>query len=185
MLSSLFGLQYVMTFSLIVGNYGGWLDSLSISLYSAYLRTLWMNIQSLFSIRYHGMSSGLLIPKYQYLGYLRSPLSQHWLELLVFGWVLLRILISSKSRNYTEQKKEENLRAISLASMALFYPLVKCSVFSLLTIFIVRIYTFFGLLTLVLSLALLFGLSYIVMTSSFNIKYDHNQYLVAEGLDSG
>lgn len=172
MLCSLYGLQYVMTFSLIVGNYGGWLGSFSVSLYSAFLRTLWMNTQSLFSIKYHARSSGLLIPKFQYLGYLRSPLSQHWIELLILCWVAVRAFLSSRWSNYTQEVKKENWRAINLAVMAVFYPLITCSIFSLLTIFIAGIYSFFAILTMLVSFSLLLGLGYFVVVNPYNIKYD-------------
>ena len=75
LLSSIQNLQFVMTFSFIVGNFGGLVDSLSLSMFSAFMRTFWMKTENLLSVEYHALSSRLIIPKLTYSGYLKSPLS--------------------------------------------------------------------------------------------------------------
>ena len=126
LLSSVQNLQYVMTFSFLIGNYGGLIDSLSLSMFTAFMRTFWMKTETLLSVEYHSLTSRLIIPKLTYSGYLKSPLSQNWIELLILSWLMLKYFLGTKNRDRISY-------SIKISLKVLFYPLMLSSVHTITT----------------------------------------------------
>lgn len=152
-----------MTFSFIVGNFGGLVDSLSLSMFSAFMRTFWMKTESLLSVEYHALSSRLIIPKLTYSGYLKSPLSQNWLELLVLGWLVVKYLIKPK----TGTKKSY---AIKMSLKVLFYPLMLSSIHTIINMAFAQIFTPFGIFSLAISIGLFVSLGYTMLFVKLSVS---------------